>query len=395
MSVSSQKSRPSLWRWQPCSHSQKWSNEAAVSQSISAAHSSSRHSTSNRSAPANPSQWLELYVAWYAASTMMGLEKELKEAAMQLRRKNPSSISLAAGCELFTRHVTRTSLDNPVSQHNTTEPLHKHNHHRLPHPYLPSRNSHCSLRLICVVVCQSFAQCVSLLVDRGQSYFTSLSVSARSKIANSFSQFIHPGHRILVHGFSRVVLASLRHASQLGLSFSVLTTEARPYCDGYRVVEELTALGIHVTLILDSAIAYAMERVDIVMVGAEGVAESGGIINKTGTYTAAIIAKQFSKPLYVCAECYKFTRLFPLSQRDLPETRAQQRTLIGVQGSGGGGGVNASEVCAWPEVKDPALFAIDHPQCDYTPPQYVSLLFTDLGILTPSAISDELIKLYY
>ena len=245
------------------------------------------------------------------------------------------------------------------------------------------------------VLCQSFAQCVSLLVDRGQSYFTSLSVSARSKIANSFSQFIHPGHRILVHGFSRVVLASLRHASQLGLSFSVLTTEARPYCDGYRVAEELTALGIHVTLILDSAVAYAMERVDIVMVGAEGVAESGGIINKTGTYAAAIIAKQFSKPLYVCAECYKFTRLFPLSQRDLPEKRDQQQPLVRVEGKGGGGGASASEVCAWPEVKDPALFAIDHPQCDYTPPQYISLLFTDLGILTPSAISDELIKLYY
>ena len=35
-----------------------------------------------------------------------------------------------------------------------------------------------------------------------------------------------------------------------------------------------------------------------------------------------------------------------------------------------------------------------HPLVDYTPPQYISLLFTDLGILTPSAVSDELIKLY-
>jgi translation initiation factor eIF-2B subunit alpha len=36
----------------------------------------------------------------------------------------------------------------------------------------------------------------------------------------------------------------------------------------------------------------------------------------------------------------------------------------------------------------------EHPLVDYTPPQYISLLFTDLGILTPSAVSDELIKLY-
>lgn len=37
----------------------------------------------------------------------------------------------------------------------------------------------------------------------------------------------------------------------------------------------------------------------------------------------------------------------------------------------------------------------DHPTIDYTPPQYITLLFTDLGVLTPSAVSDELIKLYY
>lgn len=35
-----------------------------------------------------------------------------------------------------------------------------------------------------------------------------------------------------------------------------------------------------------------------------------------------------------------------------------------------------------------------HPLVDYTPPSYITLLFTDLGILTPSAVSDELIKLY-
>lgn len=36
----------------------------------------------------------------------------------------------------------------------------------------------------------------------------------------------------------------------------------------------------------------------------------------------------------------------------------------------------------------------EHPLVDYTPPSYISLLFTDLGILTPAAVSDELIKLY-
>jgi translation initiation factor eIF-2B subunit alpha len=35
-----------------------------------------------------------------------------------------------------------------------------------------------------------------------------------------------------------------------------------------------------------------------------------------------------------------------------------------------------------------------NPTRDYTPPDRLTLLFTDLGVLTPSAVSDELIQLY-
>jgi translation initiation factor eIF-2B subunit alpha len=34
------------------------------------------------------------------------------------------------------------------------------------------------------------------------------------------------------------------------------------------------------------------------------------------------------------------------------------------------------------------------PPVDFTPSQFITLLFTDLGVLTPSAVSDELIRLY-
>jgi translation initiation factor eIF-2B subunit alpha len=43
------------------------------------------------------------------ATTMMGIERELKEAAATLERCNATAISLRAGCELFLRFVTRTS----------------------------------------------------------------------------------------------------------------------------------------------------------------------------------------------------------------------------------------------------------------------------------------------
>lgn len=41
------------------------------------------------------------------------------------------------------------------------------------------------------------------------------------------------------------------------------------------------------------------------LVGAEGVVESGGIINKLGSYQMAIAAKAHGIPFYVAAESYK------------------------------------------------------------------------------------------
>jgi len=46
-------------------------------------------------------------------------------------------------------------------------------------------------------------------------------------------------------------------------------------------------------LISDSAIAVAMPKVDCIFVGCEAVVENGGIINKVGTFTLALVAQTF------------------------------------------------------------------------------------------------------
>jgi len=43
----------------------------------------------------------------------------------------------------------------------------------------------------------------------------------------------------------------------------------------------------------------------MVLVGAEGVVENGGVINKLGTYQAAVSAHCHNTPFYVAAESYK------------------------------------------------------------------------------------------
>lgn len=178
--------------------------------------------------------------------------------------------------------------------------------------------------------------------------------------------------RILTHSRSRVVLETLTLAANQNKRFHVLVTRSSPDNTGEQMCQELHNAGIECTLILDSTIGYIMETIDIVMVGAEGVVESGGIINRIGTFTMALCAREMKKPFYVLAESFKFSRLYPLNQRDLPDDYKYPKESL----------TNHDNLTK------------THPIVDYTPPVYITLLFSDLGILTPSAVSDELIKLY-
>lgn len=155
-------------------------------------------------------------------------------------------------------------------------------------------------------------------------------------------------------------------------NFSVLVTEGRHSAvAGCSCAEQLMKENIPCTVIPDAAVGFFMEKVDMVIVGAEGVVENGGIVNMMGTYTVAMVAKEMHVPFYVAAESYKFARLYPLNQRDFPESFLAPKVIT-------------SE----------SFEAMECPMGDYTPPQYITLLWTDLGVLTPSAVSDELIKLY-
>ena len=65
---------------------------------------------------------------------------------------------------------------------------------------------------------------------------------------------------------------------------------------------QLEKHGIPCTIVLDSAVAYVMDKVDIVLVGSEAVVESGGLINSVGSYQLALLAKVMNRPFYALAE---------------------------------------------------------------------------------------------
>lgn len=208
---------------------------------------------------------------------------------------------------------------------------------------------------------------------------------------------------ILIHSYSRMVLALLLHAAQSNKRFTVYVTESRPSGSGcvdlhrgaarpshslsrFWAARQLQKAGVPVSVVRDCAVAFLMGKVDLVLSGAEGVVESGGIINQIGTYQVAMVARAANKPFYVVVESYKFVRLFPLNQYDLPSTSKSNLNFVHER-------IKGSAPSAASDPSDEVTVVAQ--SVDYTPPEYITLLFTDLGVLTPSAVSDELIKLYY
>ncbi|KAK1920959.1 hypothetical protein DB88DRAFT_444396 [Papiliotrema laurentii] len=166
------------------------------------------------------------------------------------------------------------------------------------------------------------------LIAQGRAFCSVTAPQCREKIATLAVDFLvddctasrpsSPRSTVLTHSYSRTVIQTILRAHKQHKRIKVYVTEARPHCLGLRTHAVLTAAGIPCVVVLDSAVAYIMERVDMVLVGSEAVVESGGLVSSAGTYQTALIAKHNQKPFYALAESYKFLRHYPLSQTDLP-----------------------------------------------------------------------------
>ncbi|CAH1635583.1 unnamed protein product [Spodoptera littoralis] len=266
----------------------------------------------------------------YKVATVRELDLNLQLAVDAMKHCDQPVTAISSGCELFMRFITFAKLD-----------------------------------------VKSFEECEQIMLQRGHIFLNTL-LEARGKVANIAAHAINDGYRILTHSRSRVVLQAMLQAAKANKRFKVFVTMSGPDNSGLLMQKQLEEAGIDVTLILDAAVGYIMEQVDLVLLGAEGVTENGGIINKIGTYSLGMAAHELKKPVFVLTESFKFSRIYPLNEMDLPK---EFKYLSSVIKSG----------------KD---LSKEHPLVDYTPPVYITLLFTDLGILSPSAVSDELMKLY-
>ncbi|KAI6167047.1 hypothetical protein EDD17DRAFT_1774021 [Pisolithus thermaeus] len=299
------------------------------------------------------------------AGTMFELVKALNDGAKVLNERTPNPISLNAGCELFIAFVTLFPHDS-----------------------------------------DSFSDLKKELVKQGQQYANE-ALTYRQKIARLTLEFIKDDSIILTHSYSRVVMKTLLCAHEKK-RISVYVTEARPRGLGLRTYEELTAAGIPCTVVLDSAVSYAMNKVDFVLVGSEAVVESGGLINAVGSNQIAIIAKAANVPFYALAESYKFHRLFPLSQYDLPTHKPNILSfpLTAAPTPCPKGSVSHKNQPVSTAERNTSILTHSqtrymtqeqiarNPDVDYTRPDLITLVFSDVGSLTPEGVSQYLVGMF-
>lgn len=128
----------------------------------------------------------------------------------------------------------------------------------------------------------------------------------------------------------------------------------------------LTALGITVILIPDSAVFAIMSRVNKVILGTHSVLANGGLVAAAGTRVIARAAKVHQTPVVVVSGIYKLSPVYPFDTDSLIEYG------------------DASNVIPYQDGDLVDKIDVENPLYDYVPAELVDLYITNLGGHAPS-----------
>jgi methylthioribose-1-phosphate isomerase len=159
-------------------------------------------------------------------------------------------------------------------------------------------------------------------------------------------------------------LGVIRAAVEQGKKIRVVATETRPLLQGARLTAyELKRDGIPVTLITDNMVGYVMHKglVNRVVVGADRIVQDA-VVNKIGTFTVAVLAKEHKVPFYVAA---------PKSTFDL--TRKSKDVIIEERNPAEVTHIGGQQIAA-------SGVGVLNPAFDITPLKYVSAIICESGV---------------
>jgi translation initiation factor 2B subunit (eIF-2B alpha/beta/delta family) len=104
---------------------------------------------------------------------------------------------------------------------------------------------------------------------------------------------------------SRVVEDAILGAHRAGLAPRVVVAEGRPNFEGRAMAASLAAAGVPVWLVVDAALPLLLSPARMLWIGADAVTDHG-VLNKVGSFAAALAAREHSVPTYALTTRRKF-----------------------------------------------------------------------------------------
>ncbi|XP_035534529.1 translation initiation factor eIF-2B subunit delta isoform X2 [Morone saxatilis] len=198
---------------------------------------------------------------------------------------------------------------------------------------------------------------------------------AAKAIAKSSIEKISDGDVILVYGCSSLVNHILFEAFEKNRKFRVIVVDSRPRLEGREALRRLVQKGISCTYVLISAVSYILPEVSKVFLGAHALLANGYVMSRVGTSQIALVAKAFNVPVLVCCETYKFcervqTDSFVSNELDDPDDLIVTRK-------------GKTQLEHWQDVPSLRLLNLVY---DVTPPDFVDLVITDLGMIPCTSV---------
>lgn len=213
---------------------------------------------------------------------------------------------------------------------------------------------------------------LSKIVASSASQFLKNLEDSKTRIAAIGSKRIKNKSIILTHCHSSTVTKLLIKANKDGKNFEVFCTETRPLFQGRITAKELIKEGIKTTLIVDSAVRSIMKEIDLIIVGSDALTSEGNVINKIGTSTIALIAREARKPFYVVSELLKFDPATICGDYEKIEER------------------DPSEI--WKDAPKNLLFR--NPAFDITRREFIHGVICEEGIIPPHSIFEVVNRKY-
>ncbi|RKN39845.1 S-methyl-5-thioribose-1-phosphate isomerase [Streptomyces hoynatensis] len=185
-----------------------------------------------------------------------------------------------------------------------------------------------------------------------------------------FRLLTHCNTGSLVSGGGGTAFAVVRAAHRAGELRRLWVGETRPLLQGARLTAyEAAREGMPYAVLADGAAGslFAAGEVDAVLIGADRIAADGSVANKVGSYPLAVLARHHDVPFVVVA---------PVTTVD-PE--AADGSAIPVEQRPGR---EVTEVRPGVQVAPVGAQAYN-PAFDVTPPELVTAIVTDLGVVSP------------